>query len=369
MKILQLVTKRQYRGAEVFAYNLSKTLIDDGIQIIFAGLYHNNNNELLLERATNIDLSNKKPTYFSLSLAWKLFRLIQKEKPDIIQCNGSDTLKYAVVASIFHPNVKITYRNISIISKWFSNPLKKMLYKMLFKRVDFVTSVGQFALQDFIKTLRYPADKTMVINRGIPLTEVNKTAARKKLEEEFNLSTQDKIIIHIGNFSPEKNHEFLIDVFNEIATKRTDIKLILVGKGMLFDRIKHKINENDLNSTVLPAGFRKNIPELLAGSDIFVLTSKVEGVPGVIMEAAAQKIPSIAINRGGVSEVLINQKTGILLEHFNTEDFAQNIIKLADDEVLRTKYGENAYRLVSENYRPEQTRDAFKNLYKKLINA
>jgi glycosyltransferase involved in cell wall biosynthesis len=369
MKILQLVTKRQYRGAEVFAYNLSKELMNENIQIIFAGLYRNTQDALQLENTVNIDLAPRKPRFFSIALAWQLYKLIQKEKPDIIQCNGSDTLKYAVAVSLFQRKVKIIYRNISIISKWFSNPLKKVFYKLLFKRVDYVTSVGQFALQDFIKTLNYPSKKTIVINRGIPLIEVNKQEAQKKLRQEFNLSQQDKIILHIGNFSEEKNHVFLIDVFDKLAKERNDIKLILVGKGLLFDEIKNLILEKGLEDTVFLAGFRKDIPYLLSGSDIFVLSSKVEGVPGVILEAGAQKIPAIAVDVGGVSEVLIPNETGILLPDFDTKNFTQNIIKLIDNEKLRSTYGKNAYELVSQNYQPKQTVKSFINLYETLIDA
>lgn len=134
MRILQLVTKRQYRGAEVFAANLSSELLILGHEIIFAGLYKNNNEILTVDNALNIDLALKKEGFLSLKLIKNLVRLIKTTKPDVIQCNGSDTLKYMVAASYFLPEVPILYRNISMISEWVDNTSKKVLYRNLFKK-------------------------------------------------------------------------------------------------------------------------------------------------------------------------------------------------------------------------------------------
>ena len=367
MKILQLVTKRQYRGAEVFAYNLSKQLLAEGHDIIFAGLYQNDDKVLKLEGALNLDLSPKKTGFFSLKTAWRLIKLIQKEQPDIIQSNGSDTLKYAVYASLFFPKIPVLYRNISMISKWFSHPLKKRFNQMLFKRVSYVTSVGTFAANDFIKSLNYPAERVQVIRRGIPLIEVDKNKARQILVRQFNLQPDDKIVVHVGNFSPEKNHRFLLDVFEKIKSKNPKIKLILVGKGVLFKDIEAKIKDKNLQDTVFMTGFRKDIPNILAGADLFVLSSLVEGVPGVILEAGAQKVPSIAIDVGGVSEVLIDGKTGILLPDFDIEKFEQAVLNILQNDTLRLQMGENAYNLVKNNFNNEQTGKRFIELYQNLL--
>lgn len=368
MKILQLVTKRQYRGAEIFAYNLSKDLLKKGHEIIFAGLYAQKDDALELPKAVNVDLSAHKTRFFSLPTAYRLYKLIKKEQPDIIQCNGSDTLKYAVVISFFFSRkIPLTYRNISIISQWFSHPLKKMLYQLLFKRVDFVTSVGRFAMEDFIKTLNFLPEKIEVIHRGIPPKKNDKTQARQDIILQLGLSPEDKIITHIGNFSPEKNHTFLLKVFEKIRIKRTDIKLLLVGKGILFEEIKKQIEQKKLEDTVFLLGFRKDTEKILSASDVFILTSKVEGVPGVILEAAVQEAPSIAIDVGGVSEVIKSGETGILLNDFSSEIFAENIIHLADDNTLRKQLGQNAFQLVSQHFNPDHTVDRFIRLYEKLI--
>jgi len=346
MKILQLVTQRQYRGAEVFAANLSAELIKLGHSITFAGLYINESNVLEVKNADNRDLSTGKTNNFSISLIKDLRALVKEVEPDVIQCNGSDTLKYMVAASFFIPRTPIIYRNISIISEWISNKPKYLIYKKIFQRVDHVSSVGEEAINDLIKTFNFPPDRTSVIRRGIPIKRVDNNEQRKLLSEQFGLRADVKIAMHIGNFSPEKNHQFLLEIFSEIKKTEPDLKLVLVGTGILFEEVKRSIVAMDLQETVFLAGFRKDIPELLAASDCFLLASKVEGVPGVILEAAAQKKPSIATNVGGVMEVLKDGETGFIIENFDKGEYSKKLLTLMKNENLRIKMGEKAYKLV-----------------------
>lgn len=368
MKILQLVTKRQYRGAEVFAANLSTELMGFGHEIIFAGLYCNDSDVLAVAGAKNLDLSDKRSGNFSYKLVKSLAKLIKSENPDVVQCNGSDTLKYMVAASFFNPKVPITYRNISTISEWINSPLKLLVYKFLFKKVAHVTSVGSESIEDLINTFKYPKAQTSVIRRGIPIKSVIRPHPNQSLKKALNLKESDKIVMHIGNFSPEKNHEFLLDVFSGLKTVHPDVKLILVGTGITFEEIKRKIREMELDTTVFALGFRKDIPDLLAQADCFALCSIIEGVPGVILEAASQKKPSISTNVGGVNEVLIDNKTGFIIEDFDKKEFSRKLIQLVKNTVLNKEMGEKAYRLVVEEFNPVKNARKFEKLYTILLN-
>jgi glycosyltransferase involved in cell wall biosynthesis len=367
MKILQLVTSRQYRGAEVFASNLSMELIKLGHEVIFIGLYKNDINILEVPGADNNDLVEKKEGTFSIQVVRELRKTILESKPDVIQCNGSDTLKYMVAVSYLIPKTPVLYRNISMISEWVPKGPKRQLYKKFFSRISHVSSVGAEAIDDFIRTFGYPREQTSVIRRGIPLKEVDGNFHSGKLRTELGLKSTDKIVMHIGNFSSEKNHEFLLDIFKDIKEYHPEIKLVCVGNGILFDTITNEIKSRKLQSTVYLLGFRKDIPEVLSASDCFVLASKVEGVPGVILEAGTQKKPSIATNVGGVSEVLIDGHTGFLIENFNKKVFVEKLLEVLLNDSLRMMLGENAYQMVLNDFNPLQNAQKFEALYDKLI--
>lgn len=368
MKILQLVTKRQYRGAEVFAANLSMELIGLGHEIIFAGLYRYNKNALHVNDALNLDIAKSKTGSFSLPLVYKLVQLIKENKPDIIQCNGSDTLKYMFAASFFTPGIPVLYRNISIISEWITSNSKRLLYKNVFRRIDHVSSVGDEAVADFISTFDYPSSRISVIRRGIPIREVEDKKILEIYRQELGIQEDERVAVHVGNFSAEKNHNFLIDLFAELKEEDPRIKLFCVGTGDLYQEVEQNIKNRGLEKTVFLLGFRKDIPEILSVCDCFVLSSKIEGVPGVILEAAAQRKPSVATDVGGVSEVLLDGETGFLIKNFHPEEYKKKLLNILYDEELRNRLGENAYNLVYNQFNPEKNAILFEELYQQLIN-
>ncbi|GAA4321064.1 hypothetical protein GCM10023115_48520 [Pontixanthobacter gangjinensis] len=363
MKILQLVTKRQYRGAEVFAANLSKELINFGHSIIFAGLYKNDCNILTVEGAQNLDLSEGKSSAISISLIKTMVKLVKDTNPDVIQCNGSDTLKYMVIANFYLKKRPIVYRNISTISEWLGSDLKLSLYKKIFSRVDHVTSVGSESIHDLIDTLGYPKEQTSVIRRGIPNEKLNGEDFGWELRKELGLGGESKIVMHVGNFSPEKNHTFLLEIFQELKSSHPEIKLVCVGDGVTYGDIDQKIKNNGLEESVFLLGFRKNIPELLSASDCIVLSSLVEGVPGVILEAAVQEKPTVASNVGGVKEVLIDKQTGFIIDNFDKDRFRNKIVGICENETLRKTLGTNARNLVVEQFNPNKNARKFEKLY------
>lgn len=366
MRILQLVTKRQYRGAEVFAANLSKELISLGHTIFFAGLYKNNSNILEVEGAENIDLSEDKTGNFSLSLVRSIVKLIKESDPDVIQCNGSDTLKYMIAASYMIKKKPIVYRNISTISEWLGSDIKLSVYKKIFSKVDHVTSVGSESIQDLIKTLDYPERQTSVIRRGIPNKKIEGLNYSDKLKSELKLEEKDKIVMHVGNFSPEKNHKFLVEIFSDLQKSHPHIKLICVGDGVTFESIKNEVKEKGLDQSIFLLGFRKDIPELLSAADCIVLSSLVEGVPGVILEAAVQEKPAVASNVGGVKEVLLDGKTGFIIDDFEKNTFKSRLVEICDKDELRLQLGKNARKLVVEQFNPVKNAKKFETLYAKL---
>ena len=353
----------------MFASELASLLVQNNHQVLFVGLYFPPSNTLSASGAINIDLNGSK-TFFNLRLLFSLIRLIKKEKPDIIQANGSDTLKYAVIAKLFIPKIKIIYRNISIISAWSKKgSMKQKFNKWLFKRVDFVTSVGQQALENLINTYNYPNEKTKMIRRGIPQFDFNQLQSRTAIANEFEFDVSNKILMHIGQFSPEKNHRFLIESFIQIHQHYSNVKLILIGEGKLYEEIRELVKDRGMEGNVFFAGHRNEVQRLLAGSDLFVLTSNIEGVPGVVLEAGMQSIPTLAINVGGVGEVVIANKTGVLLAEHNVTLFSNAAISLIQNDSLRKELGMNVYKFVMENYSLNSCSDQFEKLYKQILEV
>ena len=109
---------------------------------------------------------------------------------------------------------------------------------------------------------------------------------RKKIRNELNISEEDFVIGHVGRLSDVKNHNFLIDVFDEI-NKEVKSKLVLVGEGELRNKLEEKVRELNLDDRVIFLGMRTDIEEILSAFDSFVFPSKYEGLSLSLVEAQA----------------------------------------------------------------------------------
>ncbi|MBQ0083568.1 MAG: glycosyltransferase [Clostridiales bacterium] len=166
----------------------------------------------------------------------------------------------------------------------------------------------------FFPLLRYPTDyfacsalaadwkfpkpiikqkKYRIINNAIDLSKMNYSPALRE-ETRRELGFRDEFVIgHVGRFTVQKNHEFLIDIFASIAKKREDARLVLVGSGALKDKILEKVNALGLTDKVLYLGLRTDIAALMNAFDVFVLPSFFEGLPIVGVEAQATGLPIV----------------------------------------------------------------------------
>lgn len=120
---------------------------------------------------------------------------------------------------------------------------------------------------------------------------------RKKIREEFKISDTDLIIGHIGRFCTQKNHIFLLDIFNTLHKKNKNSKLLLVGEGNLKNNIKEKVAQLQLEQNVIFAGTRKDTYHLYNAIDVFCLPSKYEGLPVVVVETLMNGLPTICSNK------------------------------------------------------------------------
>ena len=113
-------------------------------------------------------------------------------------------------------------------------------------------------------------------------SDETRAAVRKELGVE-----NDFVVAHVGRFSKQKNHSFLLDVFSEIVEINPDSVLLLVGMGELEEEIKHKANRLKITDKIHFLGVRNDVPQLLSAADVFVFPSFYEGMPNTVIEAQA----------------------------------------------------------------------------------
>lgn len=135
--------------------------------------------------------------------------------------------------------------------------------------------------------------KAHLLHNGVDLS-VFKYNANHRNEIRKELDIENRLVIgHVGRFTEQKNHSFLIEIFYEIKKIREDAVLVLVGEGELLEVVREKVNSLGLENSVIFTGIRKDIPELMSSFDLFVFPSFYEGMPNTIIEAQATGLPCL----------------------------------------------------------------------------
>ena len=148
---------------------------------------------------------------------------------------------------------------------------------------------------------------------------------RNSIRKELNI--EDKLVIgHVGRFTNQKNHTFLIDIFNEIHKKNSNSVLMLVGIGEKEDEIKEKVKKLEIEQNVLFMGFQDNVNELMWAMDVFLMPSLYEGLPVVGVEAQATGMPCFMSKDVVTDEVKITEGVKFISLNETAEKWAEEIL-------------------------------------------
>jgi glycosyltransferase involved in cell wall biosynthesis len=222
-----------------------------------------------------------------------------------------------------HPEYKIVHQHLSSLS--YLEPIKfarrhKISHRIvhshntkqsgssihtLIHRINklFIDSIATdyFACSKLAAKWLYPnkilsANKHIIINNAIDTKNfIFDVKIREEKRKEFNIKNE-VVIGHVGRFTPQKNHRYLIDIFKSYIERFKFAKLLLIGDGPLRQEIEKKVNNLALNDYVIFTGIRSDIPELLQAMDVFVMPSLHEGLPVTLVEAQASGLPCVLAN-------------------------------------------------------------------------
>lgn len=368
--ILHLVTRRQLRGAEVFAAQLCARLATEGYGITFAALYPPGDPPLEPRGVPTVDLSSRVARGVSPGLVLRLSRLLRRLDPVLVQANGSDTLKYSVLARrVSGRRPVLVYRNISIASHWLRTPLHRLWTRRLLRAVDHVVAVSERSRTDLRTTFGLPDDRITVIPRAVE-TGFRKPEKppREALARIAGCDPGAPLIVHVGSFTPEKNHRRMLQVLRLVHRTHGEAQLVFFGDGPLRDQIQTEVERGNLAGRVFLPGTVSEAAELTAGADVLLLFSRIEGLPGVVLEAGARGVPVVASDVGGVREVVADGETGRLVPADDPHACAAAIRELLEDAAMRRRLGDALRTKVRARYDLQAITKRYQELYLSLLS-
>ena len=191
----------------------------------------------------------------------------------------------------------------------------------------------------------------------------------RKKQRDLGIDSGDFVIGNVARLETRKGHKFLIDAFNRVIEERKGcpLKLLIIGEGEEKENLENYVKKANLEEKVIFTGYREDVEELMAIMDLFVLTSLREGLPRVLVQAAAVGMPSIAFNVDGVPEIIEDNHNGFLVKTGDVKQLTKRIIRYIDHIELLVLHGKNGRELIKDKWSIEDMVDKIDKIYQKLI--
>lgn len=263
----------------------------------------------------------------------RLKRLLKKERPDTIHFNSQMALYFEPIQKELS-KVRLLYTCHNEVSKYFSEKEEKTVRQLIQNPGLRLVALHEDMKKELDQT--FGKEDTVVIRNGVDLSNIRNLHIDKKEKlQSIGIEKDAYIVGHVGRFSEQKNHGFLLEIFREIAQKKADAHLLLIGSGELQEEMQQKIREMDLEDRVTILSHRTDVPELLRAMDVLVFPSFYEGLSVVLVEAQASGLKCVVSDSINTANYLTQKTIPVSLSEA-PEKWADIVL---DDTVTHTPLG------------------------------
>ncbi len=378
-KILYLITKSNFGGAQRYVFDLAKNSKAENFSVAVAV----GGEGELVERLKTEDIPTFKVDGFQRDLETKkefkslssLKKILISFKPDIVHLNSSKAgFLGAIATKLFNRKTKIIFT----VHGWpFLEPRKfywrffiwlASFFTILL--VDKVIFVSQFDLKN--SKMPFLKNKSVVIPTAVPnFTLIERNEARQKLFPKKTIKNHlsHTWLVTVAELHKNKNHEAVVDALADFNQQHhTKIFYTIIGDGEELEKLKDQVVRRELADFVFFLGYLKDVRTYLSAFDIFILTSKKEGLPYSILEAGFASLPTIASFVGGIPEIITNHQSGILINPKNHYEIIQALDTLISHPDQRVLFSETLAKKIKTNFSLEKMLKDTSTLYQNTLH-
>lgn len=363
MKILHLSSEKTWRGGEQQMAYLITELQKSGVEN-YVACRKNSEFEKFCERSNIPFASFSFSNSFDLPTSWKIKNYSNRNSIDIIHMNSGKSHAIGVFTSFFGARADLVLSrrvDFPIKSGWFSK------WKYNYPKIKKIIGVSEKICEIVGSSVQHP-EKCMAIHSGIDITRMSPEYATGFLRKKYNLPTHIKLVGNVSAIAPHKDYFTFVKTAERILKQRDDVIFFIIGEGPVEKVIKDFVLNKKLKDKIIFTGFLDNIPEVLPELDIFLITSETEGLGTTVLDAFASHVPVVATRAGGIPEMVIHEKTGLLSDVKDDSHLAANVLRLLDDPTLRKQLQDGAYDHL-QNFTKENTARKTLEVYKEILTS
>ena len=293
-------------------------------------------------------------------------KIIQEEKPEIVHCwMDASNVMFGLAASIVGvPKIILSCRSAAPDNFEIFQPYMKPGYKKLMARqsVTFLNNSQAGAL-DYARWLKQSPDFQTVIHNGFEFPKITRAHNGKTIRKKLNLAKDAFIIGSIIRFSEEKRPHLMVDAIAKVIDTHPNVRGLIYGNGTMHGEISDYVDSLGLKDKILLPGYTKDAWKSLGAMDIFMLTSRMEGLPNVLVEAQIMGLPVVTTGKGGMVETYIEAETGTTASKETASALAQACVEIISDPERVKKMKINAKKQSIERFSIEHMVDLLRQSY------
>ncbi len=299
---------------------------------------------------------------FDLRTAWAIRKICRDSKIDLVHIHSAKSHSLAVLSHVMGNHVPL------ILSRRVDFPVRTNLltrWKYNHQSVKKIVCVSR-AIEKIVRSSVKRPERCTTVYSGIDISRFQ--APAEFLRKRYALP-DDTLLI--GNTSALAGHK---DYFTFIRTARIfrkygiPARFFMIGDGPDMEKLQGFIRDKALEDYVYMTGFLDNIGTILPELDMFLMTSEMEGLGTSVLDAFASKVPVVATRAGGIPEMVLHEKTGLLAEVKDAETLAEYLKRLAQDSSLKESLVKGAYQhLLARFTKEKMAADTFR-IYREVLN-
>lgn len=315
-----------------------------------------------------LDMSSK----FNVKTIAKLSKIIKENRINIVHSMGSRADFFARIACRNILSARVICTIAMLVEGYDVSGLRKAFYKFAdwysSRYVAHYITVSEALKLSLVRKHKIPEEKVSLIYNGVELDRYNPEKFKSSgLRQSLGIKDDYTIVGSVGRLVYQKGFRYLIEAARILHQKNFKIRVVIVGQGPEENNLKHMAETCGIINICAFMGQRFDIPQLLADFDIFVLSSVLEGLPRVVIEAMAMAKPIVATDLDGVREELVHNRTGLIVQPENPEALAETIIQLIKNKKKADQLGIEARKSARLRFDLKQTVSNVEKLYQSVL--
>ena len=363
MRILLIDPEEAWAGGEQQVEYLARGLRARGLDVEVAA---SPNGELFRRLQAEFPIwALRMQNDLAVRKVFSLARYCRERRIDVVDAHTArgHSLGFALRLFASTPRL-VVHRHIDLPPK----PTNRFIYRS--RRVDRFIAISS-KVRDVLLSSGVPADRISLIRSTVdaaPFRNLDRSREHAETASRLGVGADRALIGSIAQLAPYKGHAVLLEALSILRKQGQGFHCVIAGEGRLRAQLDSRIAELKLTDSVTMLGFRRDVPRLMAGLDIFVMPSITEGLGLAILEAFHAGTPVVASNTGGIPELVEHDVTGLLSPPGDATALADNLKRLLLDPDLRQRLATNGRRLACERYRLDDMIDATLGVYRDVLN-